>query len=76
MEFEKFQQIIADVLQLEPEQITMEKSFEDDLGADSLDKIDILMNLEDLLNIEIPDEDVENIVTVGDAVERINRLIG
>lgn len=76
MEFEKIQEIIADVLKIEPEQITPEKSFEDDLGADSLDRVEIIMQLEDELGVEIPDEVAENIKTVGDAMEEIRKVNG
>jgi len=54
----------------------MDKSFEDDLGADSLDRVEIIMQLEDALGIEIPDEVAERIVTVGDAVEEIKKVVG
>ena len=76
MDFEQIQQIIADTLQMEPEQITLDKSFDDDLGADSLDKVEIIMQLEDALGIEFPDEDAESIVTVADAVEKLRKLLG
>jgi len=76
MDFEKIQEIIADTLQMDPEQVTPEKSFNDDLGADSLDKVEIIMQLEDALGIEIPDEDAETILTVKDAYEKIQKLMG
>lgn len=76
MEFEKLQEIIAKTLQIDPEKITPDKSFEDDLGADSLDRVEIIMQMEDILNIEIPDEAAENIVTVGDAMEEIKKIVG
>ncbi|MCJ7834240.1 acyl carrier protein [Cuneatibacter sp. NSJ-177] len=76
MEFEKIQEIIASVLKIEPELITLEKSFEDDLGADSLDRVEIIMQLEDELGVEIPDEVAENIKTVGDALEEIRKVNG
>lgn len=76
MEFEKIQEIIARVLKIEPELITLEKSFEDDLGADSLDRVEIIMQLEDELGVEIPDEVAENIKTVGDALEEIRKVNG
>ncbi len=75
MEFEKLQEIIAGVLGLEPERITQDQSFADDLEADSLDRMEIIMQLEDELGIEIPDEELENIVTVGDAFEAIHRAV-
>ena len=59
MEFEKIQTIIADVLSIHnPEEITMDKSFKDDLGADSLDSVEIVMRLEEAFDIEIPDDAV------------------
>lgn len=71
MEFEKLQTIIAEVLTVDVEEITMESTFVDDLGADSLDVAQIIMGIEDQFDIEIPDEVAEKIVTVGDAVEQI-----
>lgn len=71
MEFEKLQQIIAEVLNIDPEEITMNTTFVDDLGADSLDVFQIIMGLEEEFDIEIPNEQAEKIVTVGDAVEQI-----
>lgn len=66
--FEKIQAIIADKLSIDAESITMEASFIDDLNADSLDIVELVMALEDELEMEIPDEDVENFKTVGDVV--------
>ena len=71
MEFEKLQEIIAEVLNVDPEEITMDTTFVDDLGADSLDVFQIIMGLEEEFDIEIPNEQAEKIVTVGDAVEQI-----
>lgn len=71
MEFEKIKKIIAEILNLDVEEITMETTFIDDLGADSLDIIEIIMELEREFSITIEDEDAEKIVTVGDAVEKI-----
>lgn len=71
MVFEKVKQIIADKLSLEEDEITMEASFIDDLGADSLDIVELIMALEDEFDMEIPDEEVENISTVADVVEYI-----
>ena len=75
MEFEKLQEIIADVLNANPEEITMETTFVDDLGADSLDIFQIIMGIEETFDIEIENEDAEKIVTVGDAVEQIKNAI-
>lgn len=71
MEFEKLKKVIADVLNVDEDEITMETTFEDDLGADSLDVFQIIMGIEEEFNIEIPNEDAEKIVSVGDAVEQI-----
>ncbi len=71
MEFEKLQEIIADVLNVEAGDITMETTFVDDLGADSLDIFQIIMGIEETFDIEIDNDDAEKIITVGDAVEQI-----
>ena len=75
MEFEKLQQIIAEVLNIEPDEITMNTTFVDDLGADSLDVFQIIMGIEEEFDIEISNEDAEKIVSVGDAVEQIKNAI-
>lgn len=74
MIFEKVRDIIAEQLGLDPEEITMESSFIDDLGADSLDIVELIMALEEEFDIEIPDEDAEKIKTVGDVVEYLSNL--
>ncbi|MBQ4473385.1 MAG: acyl carrier protein [Lachnospiraceae bacterium] len=74
MEFEKVRDIIADVLNLKPEEITRETTFVNDLGADSLDVFQIVMEIEDTFDIEIPNEEAETIVTVGDVVDKIKGL--
>ena len=71
MEFEKLQQIIAEVLNVDADEITMDTTFVDDLGADSLDVFQIIMGIEEEFDIEIPNDAAEQIVTVGDAVEQI-----
>ena len=71
MEFEKLQQIISEVLNIEPEEVSLETKFIDDLGADSLDVFQIIMEIEEAFGIEIENEAAEKIVTVGDAVEQI-----
>lgn len=76
MELEKLQKIIAEVLNVDTEEITWDTTFVDDLGADSLDIFQIVMGIEEEFDIEIPTEEVEQIVSVGDAVEQIKRLIG
>ena len=75
MEFEKVKNIIAEVLNVEEDTITMETTFIDDLGADSLDVFQIIMGLEEEFEIEIPNEEAEKIVTVGDAVEQIKSAL-
>ena len=69
MIFEKVAAILAEQLDAEEESITMESSLVDDLGADSLDVVDLVMTLEDEFDMEIPDEDIENVRTVGDIVK-------
>ena len=71
MEFEKIQNIIAEVLNVDKDEITMETTFIDDLGADSLDVFQIIMGIEEEFDLESPTEKAESIVTVGDAVEAI-----
>ena len=75
MEFEKLQGIIAEVLNIEPEDVTMAATFVDDLGADSLDIFQVIMGIEEEFDIEIPNEAAEQIVTVGDAVEQIKNAL-
>ncbi|MCI8941091.1 MAG: acyl carrier protein [Dorea sp.] len=75
MEFEKLREIIADVMSIEPDEITEDVSFENDLGADSLDLFQIVMGIEDAFDIEIETEEAEKIVTVGDAVEQIKNAV-
>ena len=67
--FEKVKEIIADKLSINEDEITMDSSFLEDLNADSLDIVELIMALEDELDMEIPDEDAENFVTVGDVVK-------
>lgn len=73
MEFEKLQEIIADVLNVDKAEIKMETTFVDDLCADSLDVFQIIMGLEEEYDIEIPSKEAEKIVSVKDAVETIKR---
>ena len=76
MEFEKLQNIIAEVLNVDPDEITPDTTFVDDLGADSLDVFQIIMGIEEEFDIEIPNEKAEKIVSVGDAAEAIRNSIG
>ena len=69
--FEKIQEIIADKLSVDTEEITLDSSFIDDLNADSLDIVELIMALEDELDMEIPDEDIEIFKTVGDVVNYV-----
>lgn len=69
--FEKLREIVVEQLNVTPEQVTKEAKFQEDLGADSLDVVELVMKLEEEFNIQIPDEDAEKIITVGDAVNYI-----
>ena len=71
MEFEELREIIADVMNIDEKEIKEDSSFENDLGADSLDVFQIIMGIEDAFDIEIDNDEAEKIVTVGDAVEQI-----
>ncbi len=75
MEFEKLQSIIAEVLNVDTDDITMETTFVEDLGADSLDIFQIIMGIEEEFDIEIPSDAAEQIATVGDAVEQIKNAL-
>lgn len=72
MVFEKIRQILCDQLDIEENDVTMESNIAEDLGADSLDVVDLIMSIEDEFEIEVPDEEVENIKTVGDIVNYID----
>ena len=74
MELEKLKEIIADVLNVEVNDITEDTTFVDDLGADSLDIFQIIMGIEETFDIEIDNDDAEQISTVGDAVEQIKNV--
>lgn len=69
--FEKVRAIIADQLGVEEEEVTMESSFIEDLGADSLDIVELIMALEEEFEIEVPDEDAEKLANVANAVDYI-----
>ena len=75
MEFEKLKNIIAEVLNVDPEEITLATTFVDDLGADSLDVFQIIMGIEEEFDIEIPAEKAEKISTVEEAVELIKGAV-
>lgn len=72
--FERVKAIIVDRLDVEEEKVTLEASFRDDLEADSLDVVELVMELEDEFDMEIADEEAEKINTVGDAVDYINSV--
>ena len=71
MVFEKVREILCDQLDLEEDKVTMASDIVEDFEADSLDVVDLVMSLEDEFGIEIPDEEIENIKTVGDVVRYI-----
>ena len=71
MEFDKLKEVIADVLSVDPNEITLETTFMEDLGADSLDVFQIIMGIEEAFEIEIPADEAEHVTTVGEAVELI-----
>ena len=75
MVFEIVRDILRDQLDINEEDITMESSIAEDLGADSLDVVDLIMTLEDEFDLEVPDEQVENVKTVGDLVRFIEKSI-
>ncbi len=70
---EKVKEIIVEQLGVDPEEVTVEASFVNDLGADSLDTVELVMALEEEFNIEIPDEEAEKLDTVGKAIDYINK---
>lgn len=74
--FEKIKKIIVDLLQVAEDNVTLESNFIDDLGADSLDLVELIMGIEEEFNIEIPDGEAEKVVTVGDVVEYIKENVG
>ena len=71
MEFEKLKEIIAEQLGIAADEIKAESNFKDDLGADSLDLFEMVMELEDKYDVKIPSEDLENIKTIGDVKQYI-----
>ncbi len=72
---ERVRKVVVDKLKVSPEEVTEEASFVDDLGADSLDVVDLVMGFEDEFEIEIPDEEAERIQTVKQAVEYIDKKL-
>ena len=75
MVFEKIKSILAEQLQADPEEMTMDTNIAKDLGADSLDVVELLMSIEDEFDVEIPDEEIENIKTIGELTEYIQNNI-
>lgn len=71
MTFDKIKSILAEQLDADQDEMTMETNIAKDLGADSLDVVELLMSIEDEFNVEIPDEEIENIKTIGELVEYI-----
>ena len=71
MVFEKIKEIIVEQFEVEEDVVTMETTVADDLGADSLDIVEVRMSIEDEFDVEIPDEEIENIKSVGDLVNYI-----
>ena len=71
--YDKVKEIIVDKLGVEHSKITLEAKFIDDLGADSLDTVELIMQFEEEFSIEIPDEDAENLLSVGQAVDYITK---
>ncbi len=71
MIFDKLKEIVADQLDVDADKVTMDSTIAEDLGADSLDTVDLVMSIEEVFDIEIPDEAVEKIKTIGDIVNYI-----
>ncbi|MBR5474339.1 MAG: acyl carrier protein [Lachnospiraceae bacterium] len=74
MEFEKVRDIIVEVMDVDPEEVTLESTFVDDLGCDSLDVQQILLEIQSEFNIKIPDTALDGLETVGDVVEQLENL--
>jgi acyl carrier protein len=72
---EKVRDIVVDELSVDPDQVTEDATFVDDLGADSLDVVELVMRLEEEFDIEIPDDDAEKITTVGEAIKYIEARV-
>ncbi|MEC7030161.1 MAG: acyl carrier protein [Pseudomonadota bacterium] len=72
---QKVREIVANVLGVDEEQVTPEASFQTDLGADSLDVVEVIIALEQEFSIDIPDERAEQIVTIQNAIDSINEII-
>ncbi len=75
MEFDKLKEVIAEVLSVDPDEVTEETTFMEDLGADSLDLFQIVMGIEETFHIEVPPEKSEKITTVGEALRLIQSSV-
>ena len=75
MELDRHIKAISEVLDIDPAKITADSKFVDDLGADSLDVLEIIMGIEDEFGIQVPTDEAESIVTVGDAYEKIKKAL-
>ena len=73
---EKVKQIIVDKLGVDPSEVTLEASFTNDLGADSLDTVELIMEFEKEFNVQIPDDQAESITTVGQAIKYLDENTG
>lgn len=71
MVFEKIKTLLADQLEVDADEMSLDTKIAEDLGADSLDVVELLMSIEDEFEVEIPDEEIENLKTIGDVVEYI-----
>lgn len=76
MELEILRKIVSEVLNVDPREIEPDTTFADDLGADSLDLLQVVMGLEEQFNVSLEDEDLSSIVTVQDALDKIKSVIG
>ncbi len=75
MELEMLRKIVSEVLNVDPREITPETTFADDLGADSLDLLQIVMGMEEAFNVKLEEEELADIVTVADAITKIRECI-
>ena len=76
MVFETIRKLLSEQLDIDPEEITMDSTLLEDLGADSIELVDLVMSVEEEYDIEVPDDALDDIRTVGDAVNYLENLIG